>query len=335
MIFTQSELCSLRLRASIAKMINLNCSDAVKPTQAVPGPSHPYSDFGPGRNISVTCQHALVAGYRDEARKMLTLAQCYRKFGTMAFIFIVTLLTSMAQTIVTNGNFDSPAIEPTTHYYHPQGGGWIFTNGGVISVPGNCPPYSFNATPSPTGGQLAFLQIAIDATNESSMSQPIVLPLDGVFELTYWEAGRANNGGCVPYDIYLDAALIVRDLMTETAQPWMRRVFRFTASKGQHVLMIQTKRTPGDNTAFFDDISISPVGEAITSSIIRAALYPGVTIEGLPGKSYTLEFADTLPTTKWTVLTNVTLPNSPFIVFDTTHPLPKSRVYRTVWSKEK
>jgi hypothetical protein len=56
-------------------------------------------------------------------------------------------------------------------------------------------------------------------------------------------------------------------------------------------------------------------------------LYPGLSIDGLAGIHYRIEYSDSL-STSWHTLTNVTSESSPFLWFDISSPSPSRRFYR-------
>lgn len=53
-------------------------------------------------------------------------------------------------------------------------------------------------------------------------------------------------------------------------------------------------------------------------------------LQGTPGLTYRVEYALSLPATSWLVLTNITLPQSPFTILDPTAPTSDQRFYRAV-----
>lgn len=168
-------------------------------------------------------------------------------------IWLCTLSQSNAQT-VSNGSFEAPALAPDTFSYNPLGALWIFSaNSGIINAPGG----GFFGPPAPDGNQYAFLQ---SATAPGAFSESINLTLSGTFLLSYLVAGRSDNGlgaaGNLSYEILLDSTVIATDATT-TGQSFSSRLFQFTAGAGNHTLTFEVSPgATGDNTAFFDSVSI-------------------------------------------------------------------------------
>ena len=60
------------------------------------------------------------------------------------------------------------------------------------------------------------------------------------------------------------------------------------------------------------------------------ARMPGLTIDGIPGTAYRLEYSTNLATDTWTKLIDLSLPSNPFTYFDSSTINPASRFYRVV-----
>lgn len=113
---------------------------------------------------------------------------------------------------------------------------------------------------------------------------------------------------------------------------WHRYTVRLTnfTTKVLHLGLVDcscSKGIPGD--VFFDNIIVQTVpGNPASDGI---ATYAGIQITGTIGASYTIQFAPALPSTNWTPLTNLALPSSPYLFFDTT-PIAGAgrRFYQTV-----
>lgn len=168
-------------------------------------------------------------------------------------IGLCALSQANAQT-VNNGSFETPVLPLNSFLYDPSGAIWNFTgNAGIISAPGG----GFLG-PSPLdGNQYAFLQ---SATVPGAFSETINFSLSGTYLLSYLVAGRSDDGqgatGNLSYQIRLDSTVIATDATT-TAQPFTAEGFQFTATAGNHVLTFEVAPDSiGDNTAFFDRVSI-------------------------------------------------------------------------------
>ncbi len=80
------------------------------------------------------------------------------------------------------------------------------------------------------------------------------------------------------------------------------------------------------------DPAVLEVNPVIGPSELAVAMYAGVTISGAEGKTYSIQCVDDLSGDwfDWVTLTNLTLPTSPFLFFDTSSQYSPSRFYRTV-----
>ena len=106
----------------------------------------------------------------------------------------------------------------------------------------------------------------------------------------------------------------------------------------------------GDPAAIFNDVALPPSlgtirndlgayggpGAALWSQFVpttlQLSLYPGVTIQGLVGGTYAVQVAPNLTAPiAWQTLTNIVLPYSPFLFFDSVPAIPgQQRYYRAV-----
>lgn len=183
-------------------------------------------------------------------------------------IWLGTIAFSFGQTVV-NGSFETPALSSNSFLYDPTGATWTFlNNAGIINAPGN----GFFGPSAPDGGQYAFLQ---SATNPGAFSQTITFTLSGTYRLSYFVAGRSDNGtgaaGDFSYQVLFDSLAIGSDATT-TSQPFTLRSFDFVASAGSHTLAFEAVSTGADNTAFFDLVTIQTVPEPTVGLLVLSAL---------------------------------------------------------------
>jgi Immunoglobulin I-set domain len=77
----------------------------------------------------------------------------------------------------------------------------------------------------------------------------------------------------------------------------------------------------------FGSVTNTPV--SLNVSFARIASYAGLTIDGIPGRTYRVEFLDAVGSLQqWQALTNFVLPSSPFIWIDYETPAVPRRFYR-------
>jgi len=60
-------------------------------------------------------------------------------------------------------------------------------------------------------------------------------------------------------------------------------------------------------------------------------VYAGLTLRGPVGGTFRIDCLNDLNNTNWTTLTNIVLPNSPYLFIDTSSPSFLRRFYRAVW----
>jgi hypothetical protein len=185
-------------------------------------------------------------------------------------------VTSARAQIVLDGSFESPALAPNSFIYHPTGTPWTFLhNSGVIN---NSTAWQSGGVPAPDGAQVGFLQFYRNYGDgmAGQISQSIVLPTSGPYQLSYFLAGRlgpSGEGGDLPFDVYIDNTLIGSD-QSMTNTPFSLRAMSFTASAGAHTLLIQCREPVPDpnifmdNSAFFDAITISGAAVPEPSTLI-------------------------------------------------------------------
>lgn len=67
----------------------------------------------------------------------------------------------------------------------------------------------------------------------------------------------------------------------------------------------------------FDDMTIAaPEQVRSAPAVLSVGLYAGIDIQGTVGATYRVEYSSILPTTNWTVITNVVLPATPYFYLD-------------------
>jgi len=185
-----------------------------------------------------------------------------------AAIWLATLAFSFGQNVA-NSSFETPALSSNSFLYDPSGATWTFVNNaGIINAPGA----GFFGPSAPDGTQYAFLQ---SATTPGAFSETITFTLSGTYRLSYFVAGRSDNGegaaGDLSYQVLFDSLVIGSDATT-TAQPFTLRSFDFVASAGSHTLAFEAMPDSADNTAFFDVVSIQVVPEPAVGILMLSSL---------------------------------------------------------------
>ncbi len=80
----------------------------------------------------------------------------------------------------------------------------------------------------------------------------------------------------------------------------------------------------------FDNFSPSRAIEAARLRLSQAGLRWAIELSGSIGGNYGVQYSDVLPAANWLTLSNVVLPQSPYLWFDTPPPGATNRFYRAV-----
>ena len=180
---------------------------------------------------------------------------------TIGLLFIATMGSALPVNAtpvpIGNSSFETPEI--TGFEYVPLGASWSFTMPAIGGGAGiSHPPSGFGGTPAPDGNQYAFLQLT------GSFFQSIAFPADGTYVLTFFAAGRTDNGfgarGDQTYRVLLDSAVIFAGSTTSSSAFNAQQSAPFLATGGAHTLTFEGLKdfvTFGDQTAFIDAIAIN------------------------------------------------------------------------------
>jgi hypothetical protein len=257
----------------------------------------------------------------------------YLPTGLIASLVIAT---ASAQ-IVADGTFESPVVPTGQYLYSPTNALWTFGgSSGILSPPGQGPAGNFAAPAAPSGAQMAFLQ-RTSSPLPSFLEQSITLPAPGVYELSYLVAGRPGIGpqqGNCQYDVFLGLQPIASGESSFSGQSFTPKSFRFAATAGTYVLRFQTRNRGFDDTAFFDSVSLTTISTNTQPAQLTIGTYAGVTIDGVLGGRYVIEYAERVPGTNWIEVTNVVLTTTPFTYYDRLLPTSLQRYYRAFQIQE-
>ena len=179
-----------------------------------------------------------------------------------------------------------PALNPTNY----PGLGWTFLGGAGIAANGSAFGVSNNGG-APDGTQVAFLQSG-DGTVAGSSFTSTFFTLDGTpantpgsYTLSFFVAGRDNNGGQQSYSVSLvdgsnNVIPVIATAFTTQSSPFTQVSATFTATSnvGYQLQFIGLGGIGGDQTAFFDGVNISSVPEPGT--ILGGLLAVGLVAEG-------------------------------------------------------
>lgn len=79
--------------------------------------------------------------------------------------------------------------------------------------------------------------------------------------------------------------------------------------------------------SYVDGLEFQP---DVTGPRLSIDFYAGITIDGTVGTTNRIEYVTNLGDTNWITLTNLVLPQSPFLFFDVTSPRTQRRFYRAI-----
>jgi hypothetical protein len=93
---------------------------------------------------------------------------------------------------------------------------------------------------------------------------------------------------------------------------------------------IRQVRIDPSNTANFalDNLTCSYTPPQPLPATLGLQMYPGIAIQGEVGRFYRIEYTNAVNAPDWTLLTNLPLPSSPFLYFDTSARGEPARFYR-------
>lgn len=214
-----------------------------------------------------------------------------------------TFVSVSAAQLLLNGGFESPQLAAGTYVYGATNAQWVFSpasnhGGAGITASGSLFTY---ATGSTDGGQVAFLQ-----ADGNSISQKVVLPLTGKYNLSYAHAGRSVIGGTLTYEVRLDDTVLGK-FTTYTGQPFSHVDLQFSAVAGSHTLAFVSTGVPGtaiDQTAFFDSVSLESDFKLVPIGFSSGS-FPVVGFVAEAGQAYVVQVTSDVTFGLWTTFQNV------------------------------
>jgi hypothetical protein len=223
-----------------------------------------------------------------------------RIFALLVGLFFA-LTTNAQVNIITDAGFDlgGPLNSGTFQYGSTSndgiptgtfsGGAWIFsTNAGLVHWESTA--FSPPATPAPSGDQFALLQSGATYYDVDFNSYPVATTIESdstyaftaatAYNLSFYQASRGGGGGALDYSVVLSNGQTLFDRTSTTGEGWTQYSTSFTVdTSGNFSLALMTSAL-GDNTAFFDSISVSasPVPEPSTYAALTGLAALGATV---------------------------------------------------------
>jgi hypothetical protein len=190
----------------------------------------------------------------------------------VALASLAIISPASASSLLTNGGFDDVPISAISgltgpyinlSYAYPAGpggpgtvGDWTYTDastgggGGLVQFPLQGNVYFQGPAPL-SGSEYAFLQDA------GSISQTFNSLSAGATAVSWYEAGRQNNGGVENYEVLLNN-VVLGTYTTSQSQPFILETLVGTLVAGSNTLeFLGLTTNPPDETAFIENVSVS------------------------------------------------------------------------------
>ena len=200
--------------------------------------------------------------------------------SVLAFAAAAVSLTAVPSTanasVVIDGSFENQGSS-ATFYSGPAssvGGGDGYCYFGVKNLAcGNSgspwtgtglinPPSAFGQPfTAQNGNYYSFIQ------GTQILAQTFVSSLAGASQLSFWTAGRSNNGGAQTVSIFLNSVLVGNFTTNQSTPTWVQRTFNVNLASGNNLLEFRGQATT-DQTAFIDNISVPAVPEPSTWAML-------------------------------------------------------------------
>jgi hypothetical protein len=180
----------------------------------------------------------------------------------------------LSATPINDGNFEVPVLAAQTYQYAPGGSPWQFVGGAGVCANGS----AFNNRGAPVGTQAAFLQ------STCKMSESVYLDA-GTYNLSFMAAQRRGQKHYQEFTVLVDGALVA----TVTPADTIYRSYEtanFTVATGAHTIQfIGFNPLGGDNTAFVDEVGISPVVDSLSDGSFEVPGLAANALQYAPGGS--------------------------------------------------
>ena len=171
-----------------------------------------------------------------------------------AFIDNITLdvANPVVGTQVKDGSFETPQVGNGQLAYSPTGSDWNFAQ--FSGLASNNSGFTSGNPPAPSGTQVAFLQIL------GEFSQSVTFDADSQYTINFLAAQRGNNGlSTQRVEVLVDGISLGIFVPANTSyQSFITTSFNVTAGTSR-VITFRGVNANGDNTAFIDSVSLTPI----------------------------------------------------------------------------
>jgi len=204
---------------------------------------------------------------------------------------LVALPVAASANLIQDGDFSQPILaDPplTTTYYYNPGGSPYFVGGqnGLNEGPTVGPlPWTFNFAQDYYGSGIAYVPSAWDGSAYSQvgflqqdgamMSQSFTSLGSGTYSLSFQDGGRANVGGNTTFEVLVNSTL-VDTVNTTTGEALTGQTLNISLNSGNNILefLVIAPTDDSDNTAYIDNVSVTPVPEPATMVASAMLLLP-------------------------------------------------------------
>lgn len=173
------------------------------------------------------------------------------------------LLSASASNLISDSSFETPALGASAFQYTPASAAWQFAGGAGIAS--NNSAFTAKNPNAPDGTQVAFLQ------GGGSMSQSVYLT-SGSYNLSLMAAQRGSScqAHYQEFQVLVDGTQV--GLVSPTSTSYgSYQTQDFTVTTGTHTIkFVGLNPAGGDNTAFVDEVTVSPKGDSISDGSFEA-----------------------------------------------------------------
>ena len=255
-----------------------------------------------------------------------------KALGVALLLAATAPTSSHAQNLLSNGDFELPEFSSppffrylTNTNYATQLGkplpGWTVLDDGIQEPPylGKLPTYT-NVVHHGSYG--------IALNQGSGIRTTFATESNAIYRLSFW---LRLQGTVTPLPLQVTIAGVVTNVPITTS--WTDHFLQFTAATTDPVAVVQFSNvSPVGNfqTIGLDEISLVkfPLLQARLLPV-EGRLLPFVSLDGGVGRTYRVEYVDSLSDTNaWQTFTNIVLSSSPFLLFDTQSTNAPQRFYR-------
>jgi streptogramin lyase len=182
-----------------------------------------------------------------------------------AFVDNVRLTRAPAVSFADAG-FELPSLAAGQFQYDPAGTPWTYTSS--AGVAGNSSGFTAGNPNAPEGRQVGFLQ------GHGSFSQLVPALAAGTYQLTFAAAQRGNLVSHQDFRVVVDGVVV--GTFTPASTSYSSLTTTFIVGAGAHTITFQGLDTVGgDNTAFIDNVRLTPQAATATSAHVVTAAAVG------------------------------------------------------------